>query len=282
VSRDLVLARVGAGSLHPTWVDRGTPRDWDLHLVPYQPIPDQSGLDCVTSEVIPGPKWSGLRELLTGWDGWREYDHVWMPDDDICANQATISRMFAVARAVGLDLFAPALHEGSFFSHFDTMVNRRFAGRWVGFVEIMVPGFSRPALERLLPTLDETETGWGWGLDSVWPKLLGYEGVGIIDSTPVIHTRPVGVMRDAELRRRVHEESDRLLARHDCRQEHTTFAAFGPDLERLDLTPERLLVELVAGTQYLIDRDPRVLAWIGEFQRPRAGWPAYPTEGTPS
>jgi hypothetical protein len=281
MTRDLVLARVGAGSLHPTWVDRGQPRDWDLHLLPYQPIPEQPGLDCVVHDVVPGPKWAGLRELLGRWDGWRDYDRIWLPDDDISTNQATISRMFAVARAVGLDLFAPALHEGSYFSHFITMVNRRFAGRWVGFVEIMVPGFGRPALERLLPTLDEGDTGWGWGLDSVWPKLLGYEGVGIIDATPVIHTRPVGVMRDADLERRVHAESDRLLARYDCRQEHVTFGAFGPDLTRLDLSPERLLVELVEGARYLIDDDPRLLAWMTEFQRPRSGWPPYPTEGTP-
>ncbi len=281
MARDLVLARVGAGSLHPTWIDRGAPREWDLHLLPYQPIPEQPGLDCVVHDVVPGPKWSGLRELLERWDGWREYDRIWLPDDDICTNQGTISRMFAVARAVGLDLFAPALHEGSYFSHFITMVNRRFAGRWVGFVEIMVPGFSRPALERLLPTLAESDTGWGWGLDSVWPKLLGYEGVGIIDGTPVIHTRPVGVMRDADLARRVREESDHLLAKYECRQEHTTVGAFGPDLQRLDLTPEQLLAEVVAGSGYLIERDPRILAWIAEFHREQFPAPAYPIAGTP-
>ena len=215
MSRGLVLARVGAGSLHPTWIDRGTPRDWDLHLVPYQPIQDQTAVDCVTSEVIPGPKWSGLRERLNGWDGWREYDLIWLPDDDIYASQDTISRMFAVARAVGLDLFAPALHESSYFAHFLTMVNRRFSGRWVGFVEIMVPGFSRSALERLLPTLPDTDTGWGRGLDSGWPKPRGYEGVGVIDSTPVLHTRPVGGRRDLEVRARLHDDSDGIVERYD-------------------------------------------------------------------
>lgn len=47
--------------------------------------------------------------------------------------------------------------------------------------------------------------GWGWGLDSVWPKLLDYENVGIIDGITVNHTRPVGVMRDGDLSRRVLE-----------------------------------------------------------------------------
>ena len=179
--KSLVLARVGATSLHPCWLDRGKPRDWDLRLVPYQEMPDQSRIDCVVGEVIPGPKWTGLREVLNTWDGWREYDYIWLPDDDVLASGDTLTRMFEVVRDVGLKLFAPALHESSPYTHFITMRNHAFSGRWVGFVEIMVPGFERAALERLLPTLDLSTTGWGWGLDSLWPQLLGYEDVGIVD-----------------------------------------------------------------------------------------------------
>jgi hypothetical protein len=281
MNASLVLARVGGNSLHRSWIEPGTPRDWDLYLVPYQPIGPEPGLDCVVGDVIPGPKWSGLRELLNRWDGWRDYDYIWMPDDDIHADQATISKIFKVARGVGLDLFAPALDESSHYAHFTTMRNRRAFGRWVGFVEIMMPGFSRGALDRLLPTLDLTETGWGWGLDSVWPKLLGYRNVGIIDGVPVVHTRPVGQMRDLELARRVHAESDSLLASYDCRQMHNTVALFGPDLKKLELSQEALLDELTQGWGYLIEKDPRVLDWIADFQRPESGWPDYPVEGTP-
>jgi hypothetical protein len=281
VSKSLVVARVGRNSLHGCWVDRGESRAWDLRLAPYQPIPEQDPAVCVVGDVIPGPKWTGLRELFNTWDGWRDYDYIWLPDDDIFANQSTISRMFEVARALGLQLFAPALHETSYYAHFSTMANRRFYGRWVGFVEIMVPGFSRPALEQLLPTLDLTPTGWGWGLDSLWPKQLGYANVGIVDGAPVIHTRPIGRLRDPELARRVRAESDAIFATHDCRQVHTTFGAFGEDLEPLELSPECLLVELVKGGEYLIERDPRVLAWIMEYQRPHFRWPDYPIAGTP-
>ncbi len=279
--RSLVLARVGATSLHQQWLDAGTPRDWDLYLVPFQEIPSQEGVELTQGTIMPGAKWAGLRQILNEWDGWREYDYVWMPDDDIATDQATITRIFETAHALGLDLFAPALDRDSHFAHFDTMQNRRFHGRWTGFVEIMVPGFSRSALERLAGTLDETETGWGWGLDSVWPKLLDYRNVGIIDGAPVTHTRPVGVMRDEDLRRRVIAESDALFAKYECEQVHATFGAFGPDLARLDLGPEALLAELAAGYDYLIERDPRVLHWIAEFQRPHFDWTPYPVAGTP-
>jgi hypothetical protein len=279
--RNLVLARVGPNSLHRSWVDGDTPRDWDLHLLPYCEIPPQDDLECVVHDVIPGPKWAGVRELLKGWNGWRDYDYVWIPDDDVLAGQDTITRMFAVAEALGFELFAPALHASSHFAHFITMENRRFFARRVGFVEIMVPAFSSRALQELLPTLDRSRTGWGWGLDSAWPKLLGYSNLGIIDGTPVVHTRPVGEMRDPELGRQVLAESDAILAEYDCRQVHATFAGFGPDLRPLDLAPEQLLTEVAEGYRYLIDRDPRVLAWLAEFQRPTSGWPEYPTAGTP-
>jgi hypothetical protein len=234
----------------------------------------------LVTDVVAGPKWAGLRQILREWDGWRAYEHIWLPDDDIAATPETIDAMFAVAGGVGLDLFAPALHRSSYFAHFSTMENTRLYGRWVGFVEIMVPGFSRPALERLLPTLDETETGWGWGLDSVWPKLLGYENVGIIDATPVVHTRPVGRMRDEQLAQRVLAESDRLLAGYDCRQNHTTFGAFGRNLRRLELSDQELLGEVLRGSHYLLDTDRRIGRWITEFQSGRAP-DDYPVAGTP-
>ena len=276
-----MLSRVGGSSLHRQWLEGGEARNWDLYLSPYQPIESQADVDCVVGEVVTGPKWSGVREVLHSWDGWREYDHVWLPDDDVSAGPDAISAMFDAAGAAGLDLFAPALDQRSYFAHYSTMQNSSFYGRFVGFVEIMIPGFSRPALERPLPTLDLTDTGWGWGLDSVWPKLLGYEGVGIIDGITVHHTRPVGVMRDADLSRRVLEESDRLLEQYDCAQVHTTFGAFGPDGKPLDLAPERLLVELVKGAQYLFEEDPRVLLWLLEFQRGMSHAPPYPVAGTP-
>jgi hypothetical protein len=282
MSRNLVLTRVGASSLHPGWLGDGARRNWDLRLSPYQPIPDQSEHDCEVGEVVVGPKWSGIRDVLNSWDGWRDYDYVWLPDDDIGTTPEAINRMFEVAAGVGLDLFAPALDEASYYAHFIAMRNPSFFGRFTGFVEIMIPGFSRAGLEKLLPTLDLSETGWGWGLDSVWPKLLGYENVGIIDAVTVTHTRPVGVMRDADLRRRVHEESDRLLEAYDCRQEHVTFGAFGDDLERLDMPPAELLAALAKGWQYLIDKDPRVLWWIAEFERRHLDGPEYPTAGTPT
>lgn len=281
MGKSLVLARVGRNSLHRCWIDQGKPRNWDLHLCPFQEIPAQTDLDCVVGRVIPGPKWTGLRTLLTEWDGWRDYDYIWLPDDDIFAGQDTISAMFEAPRALDFQLFAPGLHEGSHYAHYIAMRNQRFFARRVGFVEIMVPGFSRAALDRLLPTLDQSTTGWGWGLDSLWPKLLDYQGLGIIDGLPVLHTRPVGMFRDAELGRRVLEESDRILSENECGQRMVTFAGIGPDGRDLPLDPDQLLVELIRGWQYLFDRNPRLLRWIVEQQACLSA-AGYPVAGSPT
>jgi hypothetical protein len=111
VRKNLVLTRVGVNSLHPGWVEGDGSRNWDLYLSPYQPIEPQSGLDLVVGDVVRGPKWSGIREVLNQWDGWRDYDFIWLPDDDIRTSADAVTRMFDVAEAMGLELFAPALDE---------------------------------------------------------------------------------------------------------------------------------------------------------------------------
>jgi hypothetical protein len=278
----LVVARVGRKSLHPTWLDASRPRTWDLHLCPYEALDDAALAGCTAHPPIPGPKWTGLRELLTRWDGWRDYERIWLPDDDIAATQSTIDRLFDIAGRLQFELCAPALEESSYYAHFSTMRNERCHARRTGFVEIMAPCFTRRALETLLPTLELTTTGWGWGLDSLWPKLLGYRGVGVIDAAPVLHTRPVGAFRDVALSRAVQSESDVIMERYDCSQVHTTFAAIDEDLQDLPLTAEALTVRLADGWRYLFDRSPGVLPWLLDAQKPAAGWPPYPIAGSPS
>jgi hypothetical protein len=280
--RNLVIARVGRKSLHRCWVDPGRDRDWDLYLCPFQDLLPQTDIECATGEVLVGPKWTGLSHLLKTWNGWRDYEYVWLPDDDIFTTQDDIEAMFRYGKALKFDLFAPALQERSYYAHYITMVNRSFFARRVGFVEIMVPCFRTRTLERLLPTLDLTTTGWGWGLDSVWPKLMGYKSLGILDGVSVYHTRPVGAFRDPELGRRVLQESDTLLGRYDCGQRMTTYEGFDANLRPVDLTPDQLLVSLVEGWQYLLKRDPSVLRWVVEHQRNDFEWAGYPVAGAPS
>ncbi|GJD65622.1 hypothetical protein [Methylobacterium frigidaeris] len=282
MSRSLVIARVGRKSLHRCWTDVGRPREWDLYLCPFEDIGPQDDLNCYIGDVIPGPKWTGLTKLLNAWPGWRDYDQIWLPDDDILARQDDITAMFGVGRALDFHLFAPALHEASHYAHFIAMRNTSFFARQVGFVEIMIPCFRRTVLEELLPTFALSATGWGFGLDAAWPKILNYEHIGIIDGVSVVHTRPVGGFKDADLRRRVMQESDGILAKFACEQRLITFAGIGPDLREISLSPEALLVELVRGWEYLFDGCPEALRWLYEQQRCLFSDSPYPMSGLPT
>src|SRR4051812_918948 len=125
----LVIARAGRNSLHSTWLAGSEPRSWDLYLCPYQDLASQDGLECRVGAVIPGPKWTGLRQLRNDGRGWRNYDYFWLPDDDIFASRKPIDSIFAAASSLSFPLCPPPLHESSYSAHFDTMRNRRCFAR---------------------------------------------------------------------------------------------------------------------------------------------------------
>ncbi|KAK3241370.1 hypothetical protein CYMTET_48860 [Cymbomonas tetramitiformis] len=73
--------------------------------------------------------------------------------------------------------------------------------RYTQFVEVQMPVFSRYALEKCMKTFQETTSTWG--LDLIWPKLLGYptDKIAIIDAVQAYHpsnahTVPGGTSQD--------------------------------------------------------------------------------------
>jgi hypothetical protein len=73
MGNNLVLARVGSRSLHNEWLGNGGSRGWDLRLIPYEPVGRQQP-EVMVDPVLVGPKWSGVTEVLSVWDGWCDYD----------------------------------------------------------------------------------------------------------------------------------------------------------------------------------------------------------------
>jgi hypothetical protein len=81
---------------------------------------------------------------------------------------------------------------GCFPNHPLTEQREQVSFRYTQFVEIMCPIFSRRALQICLGTMRDTASGYG--LDHLWPSLLGYPRgrIGIIDAVAAAHTRPIG------------------------------------------------------------------------------------------
>lgn len=191
--KNLVILRAGEHSLHPRWLAAPS-RDFDLFISYYGRTEGLHQGDAEYWEHRPGPKWACIADLLEAQPALLEgYEAFWFPDDDLDADTNTLNRMFALFHGLQLKLAQPALTRDSYFSWEHLLVQPRYLMRQVGFVEVMAPLFTQASLRTCLPSLRSSKSGWG--LDWVWPKLLGGAAdgrVAVLDATPVKHTRPIG------------------------------------------------------------------------------------------
>lgn len=215
--RNLVIVRAGDNSVHPDWL-AGNTRDFDLFVSYFGNQPGRYADQAEYHEDRKGMKWPVLGELLQAHPELVErYDYFWLPDDDLVTDTATIDRMFAFARAYQLALAQPALTRNSYYTWPLLLQDARYQLRFTRFVEVMAPLFDRDALRTCLPTF--TESTSGWGLDSVWPRLLaarGEQAMAIIDAVAVYHSRPVGggeLYKSTGFKAALADE-DRVMARY--------------------------------------------------------------------
>lgn len=216
--RYLVVVRAGDASLHQGWTSDPASRDWDL-VVSYFGDDPARFRDGATPRIDDkGQKLGGLHALFTREDFWREYDYIWLPDDDVAIEQQDVSELFHRTVTLDLALTQPSLSWESYWSHRVTLHHPGFAVRMTNFVEVMAPCFERSFLERCLPTFVESLSGWG--LDILWPRLLPARPprCAIIDAAQMTHTRPVGAGLHYDLMKRegitAQEEFDTVLRRY--------------------------------------------------------------------
>lgn len=190
MSRNLIIAVVGDKSIHQNWSSLRYLRDFDLMIVYFGDEPNKYRKECQYYLQDKGHKWALTQKaVLSLGEKINQYDSIWCPDEDIKMGTHDINRLFRLFYDWGLNLAQPSLGKGSYWSFGITLQDEKYTLRYTNFVEIMAPIFSREAMLRLLPTF--TESVSGWGLDWIWPKILNYRGVAIIDDVAMYHTRPV-------------------------------------------------------------------------------------------
>ena len=185
----LVVIRCGDASLHPEYVNQHA--DFDVVLsyfgndLPY----DLTHIQYV--HYCKGSKWEGLNAFFQANPSiWQAYDYIWLPDDDLSSDVANINRFLQIADQEQFDLAQPGLTHNSYWSFLITRQVKGLRYRVSNFVEVMAPLFSRSAFAVCVDTFAENKSGFG--LDFLWRTLLKGRKIGIIDQTPVFHTRPVG------------------------------------------------------------------------------------------
>jgi hypothetical protein len=193
--RNLVIVRASENSLHPEWL---TPvqhdRSWDIIVSAFG-----NGIGKYTSPDLPsldgnGPKLPALYRLLAPHIDSivKQYDYIWLPDDDIRCTCGDIDRFFALCRQFKLALAQPSLTATSFISHPITMHNPHYLVRFTNYVESMVICIRNDIFMPCFRTFSENTTGWG--LDYLWATMAQgrSERIGIVDAVQVKHTRAFG------------------------------------------------------------------------------------------
>ena len=237
--RFLVVGRVGDSSLHPSWIAGDPQRSWDFLANYYGKRDDFDPGACEYASRRGVTKFPGAAEICAAAPFLAtQYEAVLFLDDDVAVPPGRLSQLLERFMALGLKLGQAALTPDSPHSHVETLANPTTAVRYTDFVEVMMPIFRRDALATCLPSFATCISGWG--LDWVWPKLVGCANreVGFIDELPLRHTKPVDLAGGAfyELLRRLgidpwREMAD-LLARHGLK--HQPPRILGAQMRRID------------------------------------------------
>lgn len=188
----LLVARIGAKSLHTQWLAAGVDRNYDVFLSSYDDEMPPVREDGVYFEYRSGSKVTGYAGFLREYaDLIDRYDYIGFFDDDVEASPTCINGLFARCDQHDLKIAQPALSWDSHFTFACLLQQQRFGLRYLNFVEMMCPIFRRDVLERIAPLY---MLGYESGIDLVWCNLVadGPRDFAVIDEFPVRHTEPVG------------------------------------------------------------------------------------------
>ena len=189
--KNCVISAVGKKSLHKYWLRNGENRTFDLHLIVYDESFTEFYNDADFVYLKKGFKLKLVYDYLMNHTNFLEhYSFFFIPDDDIMTDAQSIDKLFSLMEQYSLKIAQPALKQ-SYYTYPITLQEHYFVLRYSNFVEMMLPCFSREALNKVINTFNENESGWG--TEFHWPLLIkaNKTDMAIIDSVPMIHTQPV-------------------------------------------------------------------------------------------
>ncbi len=182
--KNLLISPIGDYSLHNIWL-RDTV-NFDSYLVYYG---DQKPIIKSTYSVnMKGAKFNILKKLCEQKpEFFKQYDYIFVPDDDLHLKTQDINRIFELANEYKLEICQPSI-----IGYYDVTITLHVPGlllRYTNFVEVMCPCFSQNAFQKCLHTFDYTRSCWG--IDVWWDKILGNpkDKQAILDDVIAIHTR---------------------------------------------------------------------------------------------
>ncbi|HVW60159.1 MAG TPA: hypothetical protein VHC48_09000 [Puia sp.] len=228
-SRNIIIAPCGnkASIFKEYWLRYKEEREFELCLLFYHEQVNNPALYADVDHFfhLKGFKYHMIHRLLTEVrpEWLQQYDHFYFLDDDIEIDTRQINQMFALSKAFGAYISCAALTRDSFCSWPFFKQEANSWCRFVGQIEVMAPLFSREALQKCLETFVANRSSWG--MDSVWPKILGYpqDKFVVFDKVVMRHTQPVG---KGELYQKIgvdpYDEWAEIVARYGAKRQNYT------------------------------------------------------------
>ena len=117
------------------------------------------------------------------------YEACAMFDDDVKVSTDELNKLFEIGIEHQFNIWQAALTQDSYSSwkHLYQIPNSEM--RMTNTMEIMMPFFSKSALQKCWESFNINYSAWG--LDIVWAYLLNTEKLAVIDAIPVKHVRPM-------------------------------------------------------------------------------------------
>jgi len=214
MKKNLIVVPAGENSLHLNWLNNDN--NFDIIVLYYGESEikfneyKNNSKDCIK---VKGQKWHLISDyILKNLKKIESYDYFWFPDDDLLSNGKDINDLFDICRNNELWLCQPSL-DGHVSYEIEKKVPNSLL-RFTNFVEIICPLMSLETLLKLVFYFNINESGWG--LDYLWPKILGYptNKISIIDFITVTHTNPVGGNYKNRFKKEPMQELNEVFAKY--------------------------------------------------------------------
>jgi hypothetical protein len=184
--KSLIISAVGNKSLHRIWFKGAKPK-FDLMLIYFGNEKDKYINDAKYYIALRGMfKLENIEYAIRKFEHVvRNYDAIWLPDDDMSINARSINKLFDVFYRYNLDLAQPTLTSGR--SYAITAPNPKYLLRFVNYVEIGCPIFKTDLLFQTLRFFRISRSGWGAGY--LWSKYSQEHNrrMAMIDCVSLMH-----------------------------------------------------------------------------------------------
>jgi hypothetical protein len=201
-SKYLVFSSVGDRNNIDSWLSEPDKKEFDL-AVHYFGNEDEPGLAADYVLKRKGLKFPNFRDFV-GAGGLHGYDAVWVADDDIIMDTESINRMFKIFSDYRLLVAQPSFDRACRRPWAHTFTNPEFILRYTNFVENGVVVFATEIVAQFMKTFGDA--GTGFGVDFIWPSILGFptNRIAIIDAVSCFHPNDRYSSLDALVPRPLH------------------------------------------------------------------------------